>query len=79
MDLEKVVAKPLRKKRTKKANETIVAKKTELQGKPSLTSDHMLLPHGQLLRGVPVQGKGEYKLPLTTDVHTFATRKRTKE
>jgi len=80
MDLEKVVAKPLRKKRTKKANnESIVTKKTELQGKPSLTSDHMLLPYGQLLRGVPVQGKGEYKLPLTTDVHTFATRKRTKE
>ena len=48
-------------------------------GKPSTSPDHLLLPHGQLLRGVPVSGKGEYKLPLATDVHTFATRKRTKE
>jgi len=77
MDLEKVVAKPLRKKRAKRSDKSMVKK--EVQGKPSASPDHMLLPHGQLLRGVPVQGKGEYKLPLTTDVHTFATRKRTKE
>ena len=38
--------------------------------------DHILIPHGQLLRGIPVQGKGEYKIPLTTDVHSFAIRKR---
>lgn len=77
MDLEKVVVKPLRKKRAKRSDKSMVKK--EVQGKPSLTPDHMLLPHGQLLRGVAVQGKGEYKLPLKTDVHTFATRRRTKE
>lgn len=47
--------------------------------KPSLQSDHLLIPNGQLLRGVPVQGKGEYKIPLRSDVHSFAVRKRTKE
>ena len=46
--------------------------------KPSLQQDHLLIPNGQLLRGVPVQGRGEYKVPLTTDVHSFAVRKRTK-
>ncbi len=46
--------------------------------KPSLQSDHLLIPNGQLLRGVAIQGKGEYKVPLTTDVHSFAIRKRTK-
>ena len=45
--------------------------------KPSLQPDHLLIPNGQLLRGVPVQGRGEYKIPLTTDVHSFAIRKRT--
>ena len=78
MVLEKVVVeKPLRKKREKRADKQI--EKKEVQGKPSTSPDHLLLPHGQLLRGVPVSGKGEYKLPLATDVHTFATRKRTKE
>ena len=46
--------------------------------KPSLQPDHLLIPNGQLLRGVPVQGKGEYKIPLQTDVHCFAVKKRTK-
>ena len=46
--------------------------------KPSLQPDHLLIPNGQLLRGVAIQGKGEYKVPLTTDVHSFAVRKRTK-
>ena len=78
MVLEKVVVeKPLRKKREKRADKQI--EKKEVQGKPSTSPDHLPLPHGQLLRGVPVSGKGEYKLPLATDVHTFATRKRTKE
>ena len=45
--------------------------------KPSLQPDHLLIPNGQLLRGVPVQGRGEFKVPLTTDVHSFAVRKRT--
>ena len=47
--------------------------------KPSLQPNYLLIPNGQLLRGgVPVQGKGEYKIPLQTDVHSFAVRKRTK-
>ena len=79
MVLEKVVVeKKPRKKRVKHAADKPIEKK-EVLGKPSTSPDHLLLPHGQLLRGVPVSGKGEYKLPLATDVHTFATRKRTKE
>jgi hypothetical protein len=79
MVLEKVVVeKKPRKKRVKRAADKPIEKK-EVLGKPSTSPDHLLLPHGQLLRGVPVSGKGEYKLPLSTDVHTFATRKRTKE
>ena len=46
--------------------------------KHSLQPDHLLIPNGQLLRGVAVQGKGEYKIPLQSDVHSFAVRKRTK-
>jgi hypothetical protein len=38
--------------------------------------DHILIPHGGLLRGIPVQGKGEYKIPLVSDAHSFAIRKR---
>ena len=78
--LEKVVVeKPLKKKRVKRPAADKPIEKKEVLGKPSTSPDHLLLPHGQLLRGVPVSGKGEYKLPLATDVHTFATRKRTKE
>ena len=81
MVLEKAeVEKPLKKQRVKRASsrgKPIEKKEAEVQGKPS--PDYMLLPYGQLLRGVPVQVKGEYKLPLTTDVYSFATRKRTKE
>ena len=46
--------------------------------KPSLQPDHLLIPNGQLLRGVPVQGRDEFKVPLIIDVHSFAVRKRTK-
>ena len=60
-------AKLLRKKREKKS-----------VSKASLQPDHLLLPHGQLLRGVPVQGAGEYKVPLATDFHSFAIRRRAK-
>ena len=80
MVLEKVVVeKKPRKKRVKRAADKPIEKK-EVLGKASTASpDYLLLPYGQLLRGVPVQVKGEYKLPLTTDVYSFATRKRTKE
>ena len=54
------------------------AKHDKAVQKPSVQADHLLIPNGQLLRGVPVQGRGEYKVPLTTDVHSFAIRKRTK-
>lgn len=64
-------AKPLRKKREKKSVSLRNAK-------ASLQPDHLLLPHGQLLRGVPVQGAGEYKVPLATDVHSFAIKRRAK-
>ena len=78
MVLEKVVVeKPLKKKRVKRAASS--SEKKEVLGKASTSPDYLLLPYGQLLRGVPVQVKGEYKLPLAIDVHTFATRKRTKE
>ncbi len=80
MVLEKAeVEKPLKKQRVKRASsrgKPIEKKEAEVQ---SLAPDYMLLPYGQLLRGVPVQVKGEYKLPLTTNVYSFATRKRTKE
>ena len=40
---------------------------------------YLLLPNSQLLRGVPVQTHGEYKLPTNTDVFTFASKKRIDE
>ena len=55
------------------------SKITENIKKASLQPDHLLIPNGTLLRGVPVQGRGEYKVPLATDVHSFAIRKRTKK
>ena len=48
------------KKDTQKQKET---KKASHQ-QPS----YLLLPNSQLLRGVPVQTHGEYKLPTNTDV-----------
>ena len=41
--------------------------------------NHLLIPNGQLLRGVPVQVGGEYKVPVLTDHKTFATKRRIKE
>ena len=42
--------------------------------------NHLLIPNGQLLRGIPVQTGGEYKLPTLTDhPATFATKRRIKE
>jgi hypothetical protein len=58
------------KKDTQKQKET---KKVSHQ--PSYLS----LPNSQLLRGVPVQTHGEYKLPTNTDVFTFASKKRIDE
>ena len=54
-------------------------KTTKEAKKVSLQPNHLLLPHGQLLRGVPVQTGGDYKVPSLTDHHTFATKRRIKE
>ena len=59
------------KKDTQKQKET---KKASSQ-QPSYLS----LPNSQLLRGVPVQTHGQYKLPTNTDVFTFASKKRIDE
>ena len=53
--------------------------KTKEAKKVSLQPNHLLIPNGHLLRGVPVQTGGEYKLPTLTDHHTFATKRRIKE
>ena len=47
--------------------------------KASHQPSHLFIPNGQLLRGVPVQSHGEYKLPVKTDVFTFASKKRIDE
>ena len=47
--------------------------------KASKQPNYLLIPNGQLLRGVPVQTQGEYKLPTTTDVFTFAVKQRIEE
>jgi len=54
-------------------------KKKESHSRVSLQPNHLLIPNGQLLRGIPVQTGGEYKVPNVTDHHTFATRQRIKE
>ena len=54
-------------------------KTTKEAKKVSLQPNHLLLPHGQLLRGVAVQTGGDYKVPSLTDHHTFATKRRIKE
>ena len=53
--------------------------KTKEAKKVSLQPNHLLMPHGQLLIGVPVQTGGDYKVPSLTDHHTFATKRRIKE
>jgi hypothetical protein len=75
------IIKPLKNKREKRTVPSIskpLEKKRDVYSKASLQPDNLLLPHGQLLRGVPVQGAGEYKVPLATDVHSFAIRRRAK-
>ena len=57
-------------------------KDTQKQKETKTTSQqpsYLLLPNSQLLRGVPVQTHGEYKLPTNTDVFTFASKKRIDE
>ena len=66
-------------KKDKKESIELPIKPKKENVKASLQADHLLIPNGTLLRGVPVQGRGEYKVPLATDVHSFAIRKRTKK
>ena len=66
-------------KKEKKESIELPMKTKKESVKASLQPDHLLIPNGTLLRGVAVQGKGEYKVPLATDVHSFAIRKRTKK
>ena len=49
-------------------------KKKESYSRVSLQPNHLLIPNGTLLRGVPVQTGGEYKVPVVTDHHTLSSR-----
>jgi len=46
--------------------------------KHSSNAKFLHVPNGQMLRGVQLQSGGGYNLPHSTDIHTFATRKRIK-
>ena len=46
--------------------------------KHSSNAKYLHLPNGQMLRGVQLQSGGGYQIPHSTDIHTFATRKRIK-
>jgi hypothetical protein len=45
----------------------------------SSSKKYLHMPHGQLLKGVQIEYGGGYELPLSTDVHTFSTKKRIKK
>jgi hypothetical protein len=68
---------------TKKTRKMVNHKKDTQKQKETKKASHqpsyLLLPNSQLLRGVPVQTHGEYKLPTNTDVFTFAAKKRIDE
>ena len=63
-------------KQTKMVNHKKDTQKQKETKKASHQPSYLLLPNSQLLRGVPVQTHGEYKLPTNTDVFTFASKKR---
>ena len=46
--------------------------------KNSSNAKFLHVPNGQMLRGVQLQSGSGYQLPHSTDIHTFATRKRIK-
>jgi hypothetical protein len=72
MDKEKKVKKNIIEKIKK-------AKKPKENSKSSSAPPHMHIPNGQLLRGVQIETGRGYSIPLSTDIHTFSTRKRIKE
>ena len=63
------------KNKRKMANHKKDTQKHKETKKASQQPSYLLLPNSQLLRGVPVQTHGEYKLPTNTDVFTFAAKK----
>lgn len=71
MDKEKKVKKNIKEKIKK-------AKKPK-EHKESSAPPHLHIPNGQLLRGVQLENGRGYSIPLSTDIHTFSTRKRIKE
>jgi len=46
--------------------------------KHSSSAKYLHVPNGQMLRGVQLQSGSGYQIPHSTDIHTFATRKRIK-
>ena len=75
MDKEKKVKKNI-KEIIKKAKNPKEHKETS---KSSSAPPHLHIPNGQLLRGVQLETGRGYSIPLSTDIHTFSTRKRIKE
>lgn len=53
-------------------------KNTKEEIKHSSSAKYLHLPNSQMLRGVQLQSGSGYQLPHSTDIHTFATRKRIK-
>lgn len=45
----------------------------------SKSKKYLHMPHGQLLKGVQLETGTGYELPLSTDIHTFSTKKRIKK
>ena len=71
--------KTTREKTRKMVNHKKDTQKQKETKKASQQPSYLSLPNSQLLRGVPVQTHGEYKLPTNTDVFTFAAKKRIDE
>ncbi len=46
--------------------------------KHSSNAKYLHIPNGQMLRGVQLQSGGGYQIPHSSDVFTFATKKRIK-
>ena len=69
-----------KEKKVKKNIKEIIKKvKKPKEHKESSAPPHMHIPNGQLLRGVQIETGRGYSIPLSTDIHTFSTRKRIKE
>ena len=70
-----------KEKKVKKIIKEVIkkVKKPKPESKDNNNSvKHLHIPNGQLLKGIQIEGSG-YSIPLSTDIHTFSTRKRIKE